>query len=279
MHTHVHTYMHTPTHAEQPYNRFDRSLGFIKELREFSIAKRSTKRYTCVCVYVLNHIFHQLSCCSVAQSCLTLWSRGLKHSKLPCLSPSPGAYSNSSLFSQWCHSAILFSVIPFFSCLLSFPALGSFPMSRLFTSGGLSISNRLQFSSVAQSCPTFCNPMNCSTPGLPVTDSQRSLKLTSIESVMPSSHLTFCHPLLLLPSTFSSIRVFSNESALDIQWPKYSSFSISPSSEYSELISFGIDRLDLLAVQGTLKSLLQHHSSEASILQCSAFFMVQHFTG
>ena len=114
---------------------------------------------------------------------------------------------------------------------------------------------------------------------LSITNSWSWLKLMSIESVMPSSHLTFCHPLLLLPSTFSSIRVFSNESALDIQWPKYSSFSISPSSEYSELISFGIDRLDLLAVQGTLKSLLQHHSSEASILQCSAFFMVQHFTG
>ena len=136
MHTHVHTYMHTPTHAEQPYNRFDRSLGFIKELREFSIAKRSTKRYTCVCVYVLNHIFHQLSCCSVAQSCLTLWSRGLKHSKLPCLSPSPGAYSNSSPLSQWCHPTISSSVAPFSSGLQSFPASGSFPRSQCFTLGG-----------------------------------------------------------------------------------------------------------------------------------------------
>ena len=101
----------------------------------------------------------------------------------------------------------------------------------------------------------------------------------SIESVMPSNHLIHCHPLLLLPSIFPSIRVFSNESALLIRWSKYwtfsFSFSISPSSEYSELILFRIDWLDLLVVQGTLKSLLQHHSSKASILQCSAFFMVQ----
>ena len=99
----------------------------------------------------------------------------------------------------------------------------------------------------------------------------------STESVMSSSHLILCHPLLLLPSIFSSIRIFSNESALHIRWPKYwsFSFSIDPSSEYSGLISFRTDWFDLLAVQGTLKSLLQHHSSKASILQCSAFFMVQ----
>ena len=99
----------------------------------------------------------------------------------------------------------------------------------------------------------------------------------SIKSVMPSNNLILCHPLLLLPSTFPSIRVFSNESVLHIRWLKYwiFSFSISPSNEYSGLISFRIDWLDLLAVQGTLKSLLQHHSSKASILQCSAFFMVQ----
>ena len=183
MHTHVHTYMHTPTHAEQPYNRFDRSLGFIKELREFSIAKRSTKRYTCVCVYVLNHIFHQLSCCSVAQSCLTLPPHGL----------------------QQAHQASL-----------------SFTISRSL------------------------------------------LKLLSIESVMPSNHLILCPPLYFLPSVFPSIRVFSNESVLRIRWPKYwsFSFSISPSNEYSGLISFRMDWLDLLAVQGTLKSLLQHHSSK-----------------
>ena len=99
----------------------------------------------------------------------------------------------------------------------------------------------------------------------------------SIESVMSSNHLILCHPLLLLPSIFPSIRVFSNESTLLMRWPKYwsFSFSISPSNEYSGLISFRMDWLDLLAVQGTLKSLLQHHSSKASILQNSAFFIVQ----
>ena len=98
-----------------------------------------------------------------------------------------------------------------------------------------------------------------------------------IESVMPSNHLILCRPLLLLPSIFPSIKVFSNESVLRIRWPKYWSFSFSicPSSEYSGLISFRIDWLDVLAVQGTLKSLLQYHSSKASILQCSAFFIVQ----
>ena len=97
----------------------------------------------------------------------------------------------------------------------------------------------------------------------------------SIESVMPSNYLILCHPLLLLPSIFPNIRVFSNESALSIRWPNYWRFSISPSNEFSRLISFRIDRLDLLAVQEILKSLLQHHSSKASILQCSAFFMAQ----
>ena len=103
------------------------------------------------------------------------------------------------------------------------------------------------------------------------------LKLFSVESVMPSNHLILCHPLLLLPSIFPSIRVFSNESALRIRWPKHWSFSlsISPSNEYSELISFRIDWFDLLAVQGTLKSLLQHHSFKASVLQRSAFFIAQ----
>ena len=104
-------------------------------------------------------------------------------------------------------------------------------------------------------------------------------KLMFIESVIPSNHLILCCPLLLLPSIFPSIRVFSNESVLSIRWPKYwsFSFSISPSNEYSELISFRIDLFDLLVVQGTLKSLLQHHSSEVSILWCSAFFIVQLF--
>ena len=112
---------------------------------------------------------------------------------------------------------------------------------------------------------------------LSITNSQSLLKLMSIELVMPSNHLILCHPLLLQPSIFPRIRVFSNESALRIRWSKYWSFSfnISPSNEYSGLISFRMDCLDLLAVQGTLKSLLQHHHSKASILQCSAFFIVQ----
>ena len=112
---------------------------------------------------------------------------------------------------------------------------------------------------------------------LTFTISQSLPKLTSIESVMPSNHLILHHPLLLLPSVFPSIRVFPNESALHIRWPKYWSFnfSISPSNQYSRLISFRIDCFDRLAIQGTLKSLLQHHTSKASILQCSAFFMVQ----
>ena len=110
-----------------------------------------------------------------------------------------------------------------------------------------------------------------------ITNSLSPPKPMSIESVMPSNHLILCHPLLLLPSVFPSIRVFSNESALCIRWPVYWSFSfhISPTNDYSRLISFGMDWLDLLAVQGTLKSLLQHHSSEASILRRSAFFTVQ----
>jgi len=109
------------------------------------------------------------------------------------------------------------------------------------------------------------------------TNSKSLLKLMSIKSVMPSYHLILCHPLLLLPSIFPSIRVFSNESVLPIRWPKYwrFSFSISPSNEYSGLISFRMEWLDLLAVQRTLKNLLQHHSSKASILQHSAFFIVQ----
>ena len=159
----------------------------------------------------------------------------------------------------------------------------------------------VQFSSVAQSCPTLCDPMN-HMPGLPAaapaaaamslqscltlcnpidssppTNSQSPPKPMSIESVMPSSHLTLCRSLLLLPSIFPSIRVFSNELAVHIRSPKYGGFSlnISPSNEHPGLISFRMDGLDILAVQGTLKSLLQHHSSKASILWCSALFIVQ----
>ena len=128
----------------------------------------------------------------------------------------------------------------------------------------------VQFNSVIQSCPTLCNARDCSMPvSLFITNSQSLLKLISIESVMPSDHCILCHPFLLPPSIFSSIRVFSNESVLPIRWPKYwsFSFSISPSNEYSGLFSFRIDWLDLLAVQGSLKSVLQHHNSKASLLQ------------
>ena len=124
----------------------------------------------------------------------------------------------------------------------------------------------------------FANPWTAACQAsLSITNSRTLLKLKSIESVMPSNHLIFCGPLLLLTSIFASIRVFSNESALRIRWPKYwsFSFSISPSNEYSGLISFRMDWLDLLAVQGTLKTLLQQHSSKASIFQHSAFFIVQ----
>ena len=132
--------------------------------------------------------------------------------------------------------------------------------------------------SVQSSPSVFVTPWTAECQAsLSITNSQSFLKLMSIDSMMPSNHLILCHPLLLLPSIFPSIRVFSNESVLPIRWPEYwsFSFSISPSKEYSGLISFRIDWLNLLAVQGTLKSLLQHHSSKASILWCSAFFIVQ----
>ena len=159
-------------------------------------------------------------------------------------------------------------------------------LSELYKECGFSIGfgdfffaqDLVQFSSVAQSCPTLCDPMDCTTPGfLSITSSWSVLNFMSIESVIPFNCLILCLPLLLLPSVFPSIRVFSNESVFHTRWPKYWSFnfSISPSNEYSGLISFRIDWLDLLAVQGTLKSLLQHHSSKAAIFRRSAFFTVQ----
>ena len=140
------------------------------------------------------------------------------------------------------------------------------------------MSMRLTISSVTHSCPTLCNPMDCSTPvSQSINNSQSLHKLMSIKSVMPSNHLILSRPVLLPPSIFTSIRVFSNESVLQIRWPKYWSFSFSSirSNEYPGLISFRMDWLDLLAVQGTLKSILQHHSSKASTLRHSAFFIVQ----
>ena len=126
-----------------------------------------------------------------------------------------------------------------------------------------------------KSCPTFCDPMDCSMPASPILHCVQEFTQIRVCSVSDASQPS--HPLLLLPSIFPSLRVFSNESVLHIRWPKYwsFSFSISSSNEYSRLISFRMDWLDLLAVQGTLKSLLQHHSSKASILWCSAFFVIQ----
>ena len=142
----------------------------------------------------------------------------------------------------------------------------------------VSIHTSVQFSSAAQSHLTLCDPMDCSTPGLPVHHQLPEPTQTNVQhisdAILPP---ILCHPLLLLPSIFLTIRGFSNESVLRIRWPKYWSFnfSISPSNEYSVLISFKIDWLDLRAVQGTLKSLLQHYSSKASYLVCSDFFIVQ----
>ena len=135
----------------------------------------------------------------------------------------------------------------------------------------------VQFTSVAQSCPTLYDPMNRQA-SLSITNSWSSLRLMSIKPMMPSNHLILCCPLLLLPSILPSIRVFSNESTLRMKWPKYwsLSFSVSASKEIPGLISLRMDWLDLPAVQGSLESPLQHHSSKASILRCSAFFKVQH---
>ena len=143
-----------------------------------------------------------------------------------------------------------------------------------------SVTSPSQFSSVQllSHVRLFATPWTAACQvSLPITNSQSLPRLMSIELVKPSNYLILFHPLLLLPLVFPSIRVFSNKSILRIRWPKYWSFSfnISPSNEYSGLISFRMDWLDLLAVQGTLKSLLQHHSSKASILPCSAFFIVQ----
>ena len=156
---------------------------------------------------------------------------------------------------------------------LPWPSLWSCEMSTVFTflNDGIMLSSVQSLSCVQ----LFVTPWTAARQAsLSITSSQSLVQLMSTESVMPSNHLILCHPLLLLPSILPSIRVFSNESALPIRWPKYWSFSfnISPSNEYSGLISFRIDWLDLPAVLGTLKSLLQHHSSKASILQLSALW-------
>ena len=242
------------------------------------------------------------SCCSVCQSCLTLFD------PMDCSVPGFPVCHYLLEFAQthvhWVRDAIQpsYSVTPVSFCPQSFPASGSFLMSWLSASGGQSIGalasasvlptsiqgwfpwkpglTGFQFSSAQLlSCvPLFVTPWIAAHQAcLSINNSLSLLKLMSIEPVMLSNLLILCRPPLLLPSIFPSIRVFSNVSVLCIRWPKYwsFSFSISPSNEYSALISFRMDWLDLLAVQGTLKSLLQHHSSKASILQHSAFFGAQ----
>ena len=184
---------------------------------------------------------------SVAQSCHSLRPHESQHARPPCPSPTTGVYSDSCPLSQWCHPAISSSVIPFSSCPQSLPASGSFPMSQLLILHVVQHSQVRRKSScpfsltlrphstdcclAAQSCPTLHDPRDCSMPGLPILHYPWSLlKLMSIESVMPSNHLILCHLLSLLPSIFPSIRVFSNELALCIRWPKHWSFSLSISS-------------------------------------------------
>ena len=166
-----------------------------------------------------------------------------------------------------------------FNSILNFQHWGHFNFSPYLNKTVSEYLGIITFSSVYENCHVglFVTQWTAAhQASLSITNSQSLPKLMSIESVMPSNHLILCHPLLLPPSIFPSIRVFSNQSVLCIRWPKYWSFSfnISPSNEYSALISFRMDWLVLLAVQGTLKSLFQYHSSKASILQCSAFFTV-----
>ena len=191
---------------------------------------------------------------------------GLQHNRPPCLSLSSGLWSNSCPLSQWCHPTISSSVTPF-SCLQFFPASGFCPTSQLFASGSQSIGASASASVLPMNSQVDCHSVQFQFSHSIISDSLRPhepqhsrppcpsptqslLKLMSIESVMASNHLILCCPLLLPPSIFPSNRVFSNESALRIRWPKYWSFSfnISPSNEYSVPISFRIDWLDLLAV-------------------------------
>ena len=226
-------------------------------------------------------------CCSITQSYLTP-SHPMDCSTQASLSCSV-AWSLLTHV-NWVGDALLLSypLVPFSSCPQSFPTSGSFPMSSLFTSDGqstgasasalvlpMNIQGWLPYwvtessSSLQSLSPVWLFVISWTTAlqaSLSITNSWSLLKLMLIELMMPSNHLILCCPFLLLPSIFPSIRVFSNESVLSIMWPKYWSFSfhISPSNEYAGLISFKIDWFDLLAVQGTLKSLLQHHSSKAS---------------
>ena len=192
-------------------------------------------------------------------ACQTLLSMGILQARILewVAMPSTGIFPTQRLY-----SCLL--------CLLHWQ-VGSLPLVPLGTI--------IEFRSVQFSCSVMSSALRSHGPAcqtsLSISNSQSLLKFMSIKSVMPSNFFILYCPLLLLPSVFPSIRVFSSESGLCIRWPKYWNFNISPSNEHWGLISFRMDWLDLLAVQGTLKSLLQHHSSKASILQCSAFFIVQ----
>ena len=212
----------------------------------------------------------------------SLWPHGLQHNRLPCPSPTPRACSNPCLLHWQADSSSLSdlgSIIENYLPLNNNSArVGKWSLTHTFLSpaprrvgrGGFPSEPAVQFSSVQSlsRVQLFATPWTAAQQAsLSITNSWSLLKFKSIEFMIPFNHLIPCRPLLLLPSIFPSIRVFSNESALRIRWPKYwsFSFSISPSNEYSGLISFRMDWLDLLAVQGTLKSLLQHHSSKVSI--------------
>ena len=212
--------------------------------------------------------------CLVAKSCPTL----LQPYELSSTGSSVHGISQERIL-EWV--AISFSRgsswLRDWTCVSCVPCINIWIIYHWTTREAHQMFREVHFSSVTQSCPTLCNPWIAALQAfLSITNSQSSLKLMSIELVMPSSHLTLCHSLLLLPPIPPSIGVFSNESTLRLRWLKYwsFSFSISPSKEHPGLVSFRMGWLDLLAVQGILKSLLQHHSSEASILWCSNFFIV-----
>ena len=220
----------------------------------------------------------------------SLQSRGLQHSRFPCPSPTPGACSNSCPLSWWCHPTTSSFVVPF-SRLQSFSASGSFSMSEFLTPGGQSTralvsasasqffaSVQFKFSSVTQSCLALCDPMDYSTPGLPVHHQLPEFTQTHAhrvgDAIQPSHPLSSLSPPAFNLSQHQGLFkwvCFSHQLAKVLEF----SFNISPSNKQLGLISFWMDWLDLLAVQRTLKSLLQHHSSKASILWCSAFFIVQ----
>ena len=243
-------------------------------------------------IYICTFVKFRLLLLSFSPSVMpnALWPHGPQHAvqetRLPCPSLSPRACSNSCPLSCWCPPTILSSVVPFSSCLYLSQHQGLFQWVCSSHQVAEVLELQLQHQSLQwiNSVQSFSRVWLFAIPwtaarqaSLSITNSWSLLKLISIKSVMLFNYLILFCLLLPLPSIFPQIRVFSTESVLCIRWPKFWSFSYSicPSNEYSGLISFRIGWFDLHAVQGTLKSLLQHHSSKASILRCSAFFMVQ----